>query len=236
MTALTIGRDPGSDIVLRDASVSRRHADVEGMATGEYRLRDLSSANGTFVIEDGDWVRIDVATVDGGEPVMFGDMRTTLAELIDPSQLKPPGEADRDAPSERPSKGRSLAQRTADTHQAEEQQDDEDGAPNASTAQLVYILYAAAFIVPFTGIAGVIVAYVNRDEAAGTWLESHYRWQIGTFWIWLLFTAIGLITAFILIGFLILAATIVWYIVRIVIGWQQWSKREPVRKPTSWFF
>lgn len=235
MTALTIGRDPDSDIVLRDPSVSRRHADVEGMATGEYRLRDLGSANGTFVIEDGDWVRIDIATVDGGEPVMFGDMRTTLAELIDPSQLESPSETNRDPPSERPSEGRSLAPRPSETSRAE-QPNDEKGTPNASTAQLVYILYAATFIVPFTGIAGAIVAYVNRDEAAGTWLESHYRWQIRTFWIWLLFTVIGFITVFILIGFLILAATIVWYIVRIVIGWQQWSKREPVRKPTSWFF
>ncbi len=235
MTALTIGRDPGSDIVLRDASVSRRHADVEGMAGGEYRLRDLGSANGTFVIEDGDWVRIDIATVDGGEPVMFGDMRTTLAELIDPSQLKPPGEANRDAPSERPSKGRSVARRSADTRRENEK--DDKSEPGAEMAQLVYILYATAVLVGVTGIAGVIVAYINRDDAAGTWLESHYRWQIGTFWIWLLFTVIGIVSIpLFFLGGLLLLATLVWFIARVAIGWGQYSKQAPIRNPTSWFF
>ena len=236
MTALTIGRDPGCDIVLRDPSISRHHADVEGTATGEFRLRDSGSANGTFVIEDGNWVRIDVATVDGDEPVMFGDMQTTLAELIDPSQLESPSEANRDVPSERPSEGRSLAPRPSETGEIEEPKVGA-GKPGGSTAQLVYILYVVNVIIPFTSIAGVIVAYVKRDEAAGTWVESHYTWQIRTFWIGLLFTFIGIITIFLyFIGLFILLATIVWYIARIVIGWQRLSKRETVRNPTSWFF
>ncbi len=231
MTALIIGRDPKCDIVVRDPSVSRRHVEIEETSTGDYRLRDLNSSNGTFVIEEGEWVRIDAATVEPAERVMFGDFETAIGELVGPSR----SEAGRDAPSEKPSGDRSLAPRPPETSPADEQDDGAD-KPSANTAQLVYILYTVNFIVPFTSIAGVIVAYVNRDEAAGTWLESHYRWQIGTFWIGLLFTVIGVITAFILIGFVILLATLAWYIARIVIGWQRWSKREPVRNPSSWFF
>lgn len=46
-----------------------------------------------------------------------------------------------------------------------------------------YILYAATLLVGVTAIVGVIIAYLCRRDVAGTWLESHVRWLIRTFWI-----------------------------------------------------
>ncbi|MEW8206622.1 MAG: hypothetical protein AB2746_10910, partial [Candidatus Thiodiazotropha taylori] len=50
----------------------------------------------------------------------------------------------------------------------------------------VYALQAASFLFVITLLIGVIVNYVKRDDVRGTWLESHFRWQIRTFWFVLL--------------------------------------------------
>ena len=94
----------------------------------------------------------------------------------------------------------------------------EQGARNVAT--LVYALQAAAF---FTGgltlLAAVIISYVKRDVAAGTWVDSHFGWQIRTFWWNLLWTIIGTGTIFLLVGYGILAIAWVWLIYRIAKGW-----------------
>ena len=55
-------------------------------------------------------------------------------------------------------------------------------AVNSSTAKLVYILYLVGLVFGITGIIGVIVAYVNKGDAP-EWMQSHYRFQIRTFWM-----------------------------------------------------
>src|SRR5712671_927624 len=67
-----LGRDPGCDVVLDDASVSRRHAVLEEDGKGGRRLRDLASANGTFL----DGVRIGLSGVplSAGARLRFGDV------------------------------------------------------------------------------------------------------------------------------------------------------------------
>jgi uncharacterized membrane protein len=75
---------------------------------------------------------------------------------------------------------------------------------------------------------GVIIDYVKRDDARGTWLESHFRWQIRTFWWSLLWAVIGGILAFILVGFAILAIAAIWMIYRIVKGWLRLAERREV--------
>ena len=97
-----------------------------------------------------------------------------------------------------------------------------------TVATVVYALQAAGFFLGITWIAAVIVDYVKKDDAAGTWLESHYRWQIRTFWFGLLWGVLGGILAFILIGFIILAADAVWIIYRIVKGWLRLSENRAV--------
>lgn len=91
--------------------------------------------------------------------------------------------------------------------------------PARNLAVAVYILQALSFFLGgITGLAGVIVNYVKLDEVQGTWIEPHFRWQIRTFWIGLLWGVIGFITTFILIGWLILLAIAIWVIYRIVKG------------------
>jgi uncharacterized membrane protein len=91
--------------------------------------------------------------------------------------------------------------------------------PARNLAVAVYILQALAFFLGgITGLAGVIVNYVKLDEVQGTWIEPHFRWQIRTFWIGLLWSVIGFITTFIIIGWFILLAIAIWIIYRIVKG------------------
>ena len=105
-------------------------------------------------------------------------------------------------------------------------QDQPVSAENAT--QLVYILQAVGFLIGLTWIAGVIVNYVKRDEIRGTWLESHFRWQIRTFWFGLLWAVIGAITSLIVVGFVILAVNYVWLIYRVVKGWLDFSSKKPM--------
>ncbi len=91
--------------------------------------------------------------------------------------------------------------------------------PARNLAVVVYILQALSFFVGgITGLAGVIVNYVKLDDVANTWVEPHFRWQIRTFWIGLLWTVIGLVTVAILIGWFILLGVSIWVIYRIVKG------------------
>ena len=83
----------------------------------------------------------------------------------------------------------------------------------------VYILQGVAFVVGgFTAVIGVVINYIKLDDARGTWLESHFRWQIATFWWGLLWLVIGLVTTLLLVGWLILLATAIWVIYRIAKG------------------
>ena len=97
-----------------------------------------------------------------------------------------------------------------------------------TVATVVYALQAAGFFVGITWIAAIVIDYVKKDEAAGTWLESHYRWQIRTFWWGLLWAVIGGITALVVIGFVILFVDAVWIIYRIAKGWLYLSENRPL--------
>ena len=94
--------------------------------------------------------------------------------------------------------------------------------------QVVYILYALSYFAGITAIIGIIINYVKKEEVAGTWLESHFRWQIRTFWFCLLWAVIGAATVVILIGFAILFANFCWIIYRIVKGWLNLNDNKPM--------
>ena len=94
-------------------------------------------------------------------------------------------------------------------------------------AMIIYVLQAASFINGITLIAAIIINYIKRKEVQGTWLESHFRWQIRTFWIFLLLMVIGSFTLFIFIGFLLYAAGGIFLIYRIVVGWLRLNEGKP---------
>jgi uncharacterized membrane protein len=105
-------------------------------------------------------------------------------------------------------------------------ENDEQGLKTVAT--VVYALQAAGFFVGITWIVAVIIDYVKKDDAKGSWLESHYRWQIRTFWFGLLWGVIGGILSLIVIGFIVLAADAIWIIYRIVKGWLRLAERREV--------
>ena len=94
-----------------------------------------------------------------------------------------------------------------------------NGARNL--AHLVYALQAAAFLTGgLTLFIGIIVSYVKRDVARGTWIDSHFLWQIETFWWNLLGVIIGTGTTFLLgLGYIVLLLVALWLIYRIAKGW-----------------
>ena len=96
-------------------------------------------------------------------------------------------------------------------------------------AFIVYALQILAFINGITAVIGVVMNYVKLDDVCGTWLESHFRWQIRTFWFGLLWAVIGAITILIFVGWFILFADMVWIIYRIVKGLLRLNDLKPVK-------
>jgi uncharacterized membrane protein len=93
---------------------------------------------------------------------------------------------------------------------------------------VVYALQAAGFVTGIAWIVAIVIDYVKRDDAKGTWLESHFSWQIRTFWWGLLWGVIGAITTLIVVGFAILFADAIWIIYRIVKGWLNLAEGKPL--------
>ena len=108
-------------------------------------------------------------------------------------------------------------------------------AVNSSTAKLVYILYLVGLVFGITGIIGVIVAYVNKSDAP-EWMQSHYRFQIRTFWMGFVYLLVGSILSIVLIGWLVILFWIVWLIIRCVKGLKALEQQQPVENEASWMF
>ena len=98
-----------------------------------------------------------------------------------------------------------------------------------NVTMMVYLLQALSFLWGVTAIVGVVVNYVKRDDARGTVFESHFDWQIRTFWWGLLWFVVGglLVIAFGL-GLVIMFVAWVWAIYRVVKGWLKLSDGKPV--------
>ena len=93
---------------------------------------------------------------------------------------------------------------------------------------IIYILYLASFFVGITAIAAIIINYLKKDEVANTYLASHFRWQIRTFWFAVLWAAIGFITVFLAIGYVILLANGIWMLYRMIRGLLALNERKPM--------
>jgi uncharacterized membrane protein len=87
----------------------------------------------------------------------------------------------------------------------------------AATVYLCQLLTFALAGLPL--LAGVTINFFKKDEVKGTWLESHFNWQVNTCWGVLAGFALAGFTFNIGIGVAILGVTVIWMIYRIVIGW-----------------
>lgn len=110
--------------------------------------------------------------------------------------------------------------------------------PTEAQRQYMYITYAMFALAPIVGgataLIGVILAYIKRDDMAGTVYYDHMRFLIKTFWVTLIAGFIGAVLIFVLIGFLVLGLLTVWYIVRVVVGAVKLLDNKPVT-PDGWF-
>jgi uncharacterized membrane protein len=119
-----------------------------------------------------------------------------------------------------------------------------------NTVTLVYALHAlslvigafgaatviGSFIFGWPSIIAVIINYVKRSDARGTWLESHFSWQIRTFWYALLWTIVVAVVSAVLLVVVVGVATWIvglialglWAIYRIARGWLRLSDRQPM--------
>jgi uncharacterized membrane protein len=93
---------------------------------------------------------------------------------------------------------------------------------------VVYALQAVGFFIGISWIAGVVLDYIKRDDAAGTWLESHFRWQIRTFWWGLAWGVIGGLLTLVVVGVAVLFALAVWIVYRIAKGWMNLAEGKPM--------
>jgi uncharacterized membrane protein len=128
-----------------------------------------------------------------------------------------------------------------------------NGAPSPGLISMTLAIYALfgiaavaglassgfPLIAPLMGIVGIIaiiLAYVKRGDAAGTWLASHYRWLIRTFWFSLLWGIVGAVIfavfAIILIGLVVgygmWVATTIWVLYRLIRGYVLFNASQPV--------
>ena len=91
-----------------------------------------------------------------------------------------------------------------------------------------------SFLIGWPSIVAVILNYVKRSEVRGTWLESHFSWQIRTFWFGALWVALCVAFVLMTLGIGIIVAWIplvgvsLWFIYRIVRGWMALSDGEPM--------
>jgi uncharacterized membrane protein len=129
-------------------------------------------------------------------------------------------------------------------------------APSESLVTITHVVYAlhtlslvigafgaasiiGAFVFGWPSIIAVIINYVKRSEVRGTYLDSHFSWQIRTFWWALLMTIIiavlGFTLAIVLIGFAIWIIGFfvlgIWAIYRIARGWLALMDRRPMPMP-----
>ena len=91
-----------------------------------------------------------------------------------------------------------------------------------------------AFLIGWPSIIAVVLNYIKRGEVAGTWLESHFRWQIRTFWFGLLWVSLCLLFVVLTLGIGLIIVWVplglvsLWFVYRIVRGWTTLQASQPM--------
>ncbi len=89
-----------------------------------------------------------------------------------------------------------------------------------------------AFLTGWPSIIAVIINYVKRDSVRGTFLDSHFSWQIRTFWwslLWVIIAAVMIATIIgVVIGVPLMLLVGLWVVYRIVRGWITLTRRKPM--------
>src|SRR6266851_9328211 len=103
---------------------------------------------------------------------------------------------------------------------------------SAITGLLSSALIVTAFLTGWPSIIAVILNYAKRAEVRGTWLDSHFGWQIRTFWyalVWLLWGGVAFVTLLgIPAALVVWVLTGLWVLYRIARGWMALSEQKPM--------
>ena len=123
------------------------------------------------------------------------------------------------------------------------------GSPRASLITIGHIIYGlhslgiligltsavtivGAFVFGIPSIVAVVMNYIYQSEVRGTFLESHFRWQIRTFWFALLWVGLGVLLVVTIVGILVAWAVFlgagIWVIYRVARGWLTLQDRKPL--------
>jgi len=123
--------------------------------------------------------------------------------------------------------------------------------PRDSEVRLTHVIYAlhavsllmgiltpvtivSSFLTGWPSIIAVVINYVKRGDVRGTWLESHFRWQIRTFWFGLLWVTLCMLFIVVTLGVGMLIAWLplglvgFWFVYRIARGWLALTDRRPM--------
>src|SRR5262245_16939792 len=123
--------------------------------------------------------------------------------------------------------------------------------PRESLVKLTHVIYAmhafslvtgivgaativGAFLTGWPSIIAVLLNYIKRSEVRGTWLETHFRWQIRTFWfglLWVILCGLFIVITLgigLLIAWLPLMVVGLWIVYRIVRGWLRLMDQQPM--------
>ncbi len=110
-------------------------------------------------------------------------------------------------------------------------------AVSAASGILSSATIIGAFVFGWPSIIAVIINYATRDRVRDTWLATHWRWQLRTFWfaaLWLLVAGLLVIT---LIGipaaFMVIVGTGLWVLYRVIRGWLALLDRRAMPLPTA---
>ncbi len=94
------------------------------------------------------------------------------------------------------------------------------------------VFIVTAFLTGWPSILAVILNYIKRSEVRGTYLESHFRWQMRTFWFALLWVVLALLLASTFIGiplaFVLASGAGIWVLYRVVRGWLRLNDQREV--------
>jgi uncharacterized membrane protein len=101
---------------------------------------------------------------------------------------------------------------------------------------IINLLFLASYLIGFTAVIGVVLAYVWRGEGHEPWEATHYQYQITTFWVGLAGIMLSFVLMIVLIGFLTLLAVAGWILVRVILSMIAAQKREPMPNPGTFLF
>ena len=108
---------------------------------------------------------------------------------------------------------------------------------SALTGLASSVLVLTAFLTGWPSIIAVILNYAKRADVRGTWLDSHFGWQIRTFWYalaWLLAGAVAFVTFVgIPVALVVWIVTGLWVLYRIARGWMTLSEGKPMPLPET---